>query len=855
MLPNVRTTLDDCHLRFHKLTALSAVKPIFGIPAVLKEFAHMGAIGWTESDGTISWRCGGTLIWYNFVMTAAHCAIDSNGRQPDVVRFGDLNIYSSEDDEFAQQLSISEIVRHPEHRFAAHYHDIALIKLEKNVSITDVVAPACLWTDNEVRFKVLEAAGWGRTGFAQEQTPVLLKVSLKPINNTECSSFYSKYSDRRLRKGLQDHHICAVDEKMDTCEGDSGGPLQIKLMHNGRVTPFIVGLTSFGTVCGSASPGVYTKVSSYHDWIVDTMKKHGASVDKSIFNATFCALRFVHVREFEDSVITHKSDNYTSVDTDLRHMFISSMPSHLVKLAWRAEGHENCYGVVIDEVTVLTVAQCAAFNGQPVTHILFLGTNEMNVSMVHIHPNYIEGSGYSNIAILSLEQLLPLAYIQPTCIWHDHNVRYEKTYVFGFGRADINRIFSPGEINSSIAILRPLVTFKNSSTCIISTNFTDRLRKGLASEHICTGNDFFLVPKSCELMIGGPIDDEIGIANNLYPLTIGLNQFGRDCGFGEHSVAIGLASHVDWMKTVLLKNYDVGGSSLQFLDPDLHLGDSCISDEGKKAQCVVASTCSRKWNQFLSARNINFCSSTSVICCPLEDIENDIEMHPDIATCPDIVRNLGYTVENGSLVMIGWMDNTTIDFRCMGTIITKSLILTTASCIGLKVPSFVQLLALNESEPNLREVESRLIHSGYNFTDNSNDIALVRLRQPLEWNFSVFPSCLWTNRTHTPLVLSMVYPHGIDPIVMLDQLVIAMYNSDCQRALNSTLHDSQICARYPGFISSCVYAPTVLQWYRHDSVQFVIGLASVDLECGYWDYMLFTRVSSFINWIGQAIVD
>lgn len=53
---------------------------------------------------------------------------------PDVVRLGDINLYDDSDDQYAQQLKIVEIVRHPEHRFSSRYHDLALLRLEKNVT-------------------------------------------------------------------------------------------------------------------------------------------------------------------------------------------------------------------------------------------------------------------------------------------------------------------------------------------------------------------------------------------------------------------------------------------------------------------------------------------------------------------------------------------------------------------------------------------------------------------------------------------------------------------------------------------------------------------------------------------------
>jgi len=58
---------------------------------------------------------------------------------------------------------------------------------------------------------------------------------------------------------------------MNLLEGDSGGPLSIEL--NERHV--LVGIISFGTIqCDGRLPGVYTKVSSYVDWIQDTISEN-----------------------------------------------------------------------------------------------------------------------------------------------------------------------------------------------------------------------------------------------------------------------------------------------------------------------------------------------------------------------------------------------------------------------------------------------------------------------------------------------------------------------------------------------------------------------------------------------------
>ena len=82
---------------------------------------------------------------------------------------------------------------------------------------------------------------------------------------TEISIDQCKKSFINDKIDIVDSQLCALNlvKTADTCQGDSGGPIQI--FKDGQY--FVVGVTSFGKGCGSPSPGIYTRVSSFIDWI------------------------------------------------------------------------------------------------------------------------------------------------------------------------------------------------------------------------------------------------------------------------------------------------------------------------------------------------------------------------------------------------------------------------------------------------------------------------------------------------------------------------------------------------------------------------------------------------------------
>lgn len=230
------------------------------------EFPHMAAVGWTNNSKVVDWKCGGSLISEQFILTAGHCS-SAHGISPDIVRLGDQNLVRQDDSAEPQEYQIASVTPHPNYRHSSNYYDIALIRLVRRVTFTRFVRPACLWQKGSINSTKAVATGWGQVQFAGGRSDDLRKVSLNIIDNSDCRQLYE--TSKQLRRGIVKSQMCAgyLQGGKDTCHGDSGGPIQVITPKNQCVF-HIIGITSFGIACAAANTAaVYTRVSSYVDWI------------------------------------------------------------------------------------------------------------------------------------------------------------------------------------------------------------------------------------------------------------------------------------------------------------------------------------------------------------------------------------------------------------------------------------------------------------------------------------------------------------------------------------------------------------------------------------------------------------
>ncbi|CAL4065553.1 unnamed protein product, partial [Meganyctiphanes norvegica] len=110
----------------------------------------------------------------------------------------------------------------------------------------------------------LDIVGWGRTNNSNDRTSdVPLEAKVQVVSLDTCKQLYSKSSPVFP---IIHKQLCAGTGGIDSCSGDSGGPIHYRDRQTGRY--YLAGVTSFGVECGRPDfPGVYTRVGSYVDWI------------------------------------------------------------------------------------------------------------------------------------------------------------------------------------------------------------------------------------------------------------------------------------------------------------------------------------------------------------------------------------------------------------------------------------------------------------------------------------------------------------------------------------------------------------------------------------------------------------
>ncbi|XP_045445381.1 proclotting enzyme-like [Melitaea cinxia] len=211
--------------------------------------------------------CGGSLIDDSHVISAAHCVAHMTSWDVArlTARLGDYNIRTNSETQHVER-KIKRVVRHRGFDMRTLYNDVAILTLDQPVTFTKNIRPICLPSGGRAYSgQIATVIGWGSLRESGPQPSILQEVSIPIWTNAECRLKYGSAAPG----GIVDHMICAGKASMDSCSGDSGGPLMVN--EGGRWTQ--VGIVSWGIGCGKGQyPGVYTRVTAFLPWIQKNSK-------------------------------------------------------------------------------------------------------------------------------------------------------------------------------------------------------------------------------------------------------------------------------------------------------------------------------------------------------------------------------------------------------------------------------------------------------------------------------------------------------------------------------------------------------------------------------------------------------
>ncbi|KAM9357495.1 serine protease 57-like [Symphorus nematophorus] len=200
-------------------------------------------------------NCGGVLVREDFVLTAAHC---QKNRPYKVVLGAD---FLSGHETTKQEFTVVRSFPHPSYDRATN--DIMLLKLNQRAQLTKAVQLISLKRGRLRPSSRCITAGWGDVGDNKTLATRLQEVNVTTLSDQTCRRRWQGVPITRTM-------ICGVGDRafQGFCSADSGGPL----VCDGAAA----GVVSFsGQRCGDPNtPDVYTRVSSFTDWITSVLNNN-----------------------------------------------------------------------------------------------------------------------------------------------------------------------------------------------------------------------------------------------------------------------------------------------------------------------------------------------------------------------------------------------------------------------------------------------------------------------------------------------------------------------------------------------------------------------------------------------------
>ncbi|XP_053675618.1 polyserase-2-like [Anopheles nili] len=376
------------------------------------------------------YKCGGSIISENFVLTAAHC-IEHPDPEQYLLKAG-LHYLNNDSDPDVVLYNVFEIILHPKYDNMKYYNDISLIRPDRVISFTtSTIFPICLWpAQKSTVIDILRTSGIA-VGFGFDEnhrtSEILQQASMQVIEKQRCIEQlpeHVRYLPQHVGK------LCAIGTETgaNVCSGDSGGGLFFakdsvwylrgivsaaarKDLDNGKFS------------CNAALPATYTDVSEYVQWIeahqkiVDQrnllkLEECGVALHSDVANETLKPI----FNQYPWNVLLEFRQNEKSPV----HLVCSGVlvhPRYVLTVGHCLQGIHNSYNlksVRLGEYNIRTLEDVNpdAPNATPTT------TQSVDIERIIFHTSFHQPYYANNLALLKLKHNADTSKpnIMPICL-------------------------------------------------------------------------------------------------------------------------------------------------------------------------------------------------------------------------------------------------------------------------------------------------------------------------------------------------------------------------------------------------------------------------------------------------------
>jgi len=228
---------------------------MYGDEAAMGQFPHQLSLMVVTGNYH---TCGAALTGPTEALTAAHC-VNPNNPGNYYVRAGQ-HVQGQEESSH----DVTNIRQHEDYNdnSGTYANDIAVLTLatapdtsSDNIAIIDVA----VGSDGDFAGDTCQISGWGVTQTGSTSS-TLQYADTEVVTNTQCDSLMTGV----IGVQIIDSHICVYNGQQGACSGDSGGPLTC----GSDVAGVASWVITSGGDCSVDYPSVYTRLSSFEDWIL-----------------------------------------------------------------------------------------------------------------------------------------------------------------------------------------------------------------------------------------------------------------------------------------------------------------------------------------------------------------------------------------------------------------------------------------------------------------------------------------------------------------------------------------------------------------------------------------------------------